>query len=199
MRRRRELGKPVQAEARQTGSGERPLGLVVMGVSGSGKTTLTQALGQALACPVLEGDAFHSAANVAKMQAGHPLTDADRWPWLDRLGTALGAAAQRSGIAVAACSALKRSYRERLATASAAPLCFVLLDTDAGELARRMATRPGHYMPTSLLGSQLATLEPPGVDECAVTLDAVQPIEALVAEVLAWVGDAHVHALYRSC
>lgn len=177
----------------------RPLGLVVMGVSGSGKTTLTQALAAALSCPVLEGDAFHSAANVAKMQAGHPLTDHDRWPWLDRLGAALGEAAGTSGIAVAACSALKRSYRERLAAASAVPLCFVLLDTNAGELARRMATRPGHYMPTSLLGSQLATLEPPGADECAVTLDAAQPIDALVAQALAWIGDAHALILHRSC
>ena len=177
----------------------RPLGLVVMGVSGSGKTTLTQALAAALSCPVLEGDAFHSAANVAKMQAGHPLTDHDRGPWLDRLGAALGEAAGTSGIAVATCSALKRSYRERLAAASAVPLCFVLLDTNAGELARRMATRPGHYMPTSLLGSQLATLEPPGADECAVTLDAAQPIDALVAQALAWIGDAHALILHRSC
>ncbi len=188
---------PAQAGSAQAGSAqagavpagralERPLGLVVMGVSGSGKTTLTQALAAACLCPVLEGDAFHSPANVAKMQAGHPLTDADRWPWLDRLGAALGAAAQRDGMAVAACSALKRSYRERLAAASAAPLCFVLLETDAGELARRMTTRSGHYMPTSLLGSQLATLEPPGADECAVTLDAAQQIDALVAQVDAW-------------
>lgn len=201
VRRRKELGRQVQPKAQagtvQAGTGqagtvqagralERPLGLVVMGVSGSGKTTLTRALAAAAACPVLEGDAFHSAANVAKMQAGHPLTDADRWPWLDRLGAALGAAAERDDMAVAACSALKRSYRERLAAASAAPLCFVLLETDATELARRMTTRSGHYMPTSLLGSQLATLERPGADECAVTLDATQPIDALVAQVMAW-------------
>ncbi|WP_179508835.1 gluconokinase [Sphingomonas melonis] len=162
-----------------------------MGVSGSGKSTLSARLGTALGCPVLEGDAFHSAENVAKMQAGHPLTDADRWPWLDRLGAALGAAALDApgGVAVAACSALKRSYRERLSAASAVPLLFVLLDTGEAEIARRMRTRSGHYMPPSLLGSQLATLERPTPDEPAVTLDASRPVDALTAEALAWIDE----------
>ena len=162
-----------------------------MGVSGSGKSTLSARLGAALGCPVLEGDAFHSAENVAKMQAGHPLTDADRWPWLDRLGAALGAAALDApgAVAVAACSALKRSYRERLSAASAVPLLFVLLDTGEAEIARRMRTRSGHYMPPSLLGSQLATLERPTPDEPAVTLDASRPVDALTAEALAWIDE----------
>jgi gluconokinase len=162
-----------------------------MGVSGSGKSTLSARLGAALGCPVLEGDAFHSAENVAKMQAGHPLTDVDRWPWLDRLGAALGAAALDApgGVAVAACSALKRSYRERLSAASAVPLLFVLLDTGEAEIARRMRTRSGHYMPPSLLGSQLATLERPTPDEPAVTLDASRPVDALTAEALAWIDE----------
>ena len=167
-----------------------------MGVSGSGKSTLSTRLGTALACPVLEGDAFHSRANVAKMQAGHPLTDEDRWPWLDRLGAALGEAALATagGVAVAACSALKRSYRERLSAASAVPLLFVLLDTGAAEIARRMETRSGHYMPPSLLGSQLATLEKPTSDEAAVTLDAARPVETLAAEALTWI-DAQYGAI----
>ena len=170
---------------------DRAYAIVVMGVSGSGKSTLSARLGAALGCPVLEGDAFHSAENVAKMQAGHPLTDADRWPWLDRLGAALGAAALDApgGVAVAACSALKRSYRERLSAASAVPLLFVLLDTGEAEIARRMRTRSGHYMPPSLLGSQLATLERPTPDEPAVTLDASRPVDALTAEALAWIDE----------
>ena len=159
-----------------------------MGVSGSGKTTLASALARALACPLIEGDDFHSAANVAKMAAGHALDDADRWPWLDRVGAAISAAA-KDGMAVAACSALKRVYRERLQGASDVPLMFVLLDAGAGELARRLDARAGHYMPASLLDSQLATLERPGVGEWALTLDAGRSPDALCAEVLAWLAD----------
>ncbi len=170
---------------------DRPHGIVVMGVSGSGKTTLSTRIGAALDAVVLEGDAFHAAASVAKMRAGQPLTDADRWPWLDRLGAAIGEAALHGGVAVAACSALKRSYRARLVAASGVPLSFVLLDTDADEIARRLKTRTGHYMPASLLGSQLATLERPGADECAITLDAARPIDALADAALAWIGATH--------
>ncbi|MEG3084616.1 gluconokinase [Sphingomonas sp. PB2P12] len=161
-----------------------------MGVSGSGKSTLAALLARHLHSPLLEGDDFHSAANVAKMQSGHPLDDADRWPWLDRLGAALGVAAQnetaRDGIAVSACSALKRSYRERLSQASAVPLAFVLLDTAPEEIARRLATRTGHYMPATLLDSQLATLERPSACERAITLDAAHTPETLSREALAW-------------
>ena len=164
--------------------------VVVMGVSGSGKSTLSECLATRLGCPMLEGDAFHSAANVAKMQAGHPLDDADRWPWLDSLGEAIGATAAEAGMAVAACSALKRSYRDRLAEASSVPLLFVLLETDRGEIERRITTRAGHYMPASLLDSQLATLERPGKDEPAVTMDARRAPELLCKDVLAWLGSA---------
>jgi gluconokinase len=166
---------------------DRTHAIVLMGVSGSGKSTLSGYLAELLGCPVLEGDAFHSAANVAKMTAGHPLTDEDRWPWLGALGNAIGTAAMGHGRAVAACSALKRSYRERLCAASSVPLYFVLLDTDRAEIARRLANRPGHYMPPSLLDSQLATLERPGVDECALTLDATRAPALLSADVLGWV------------
>nr|WP_329959225.1 gluconokinase [Sphingomonas sp. Leaf21] len=161
--------------------------IVVMGVSGTGKTTLSQRLGTTLGCPVLEGDDYHSAANVAKMQTGHPLTDEDRWPWLDRLGAAIGTTARERGIAVAACSALRRAYRERLSRAAGVPLFFLLLDTGAEQIARRMRGRSGHYMPPSLLDSQLATLERPGADECALTLDAGRSPDLLVAEALAWI------------
>lgn len=170
----------------------RPYAAVVMGVSGSGKSTLSDQLARRFGCPALEGDDFHSAASVAKMRAGQPLTDEDRWPWLDRLGAALGAATDEQGIAIAACSALKRTYRERLAAASGVPLWFVLLDTAPDEIARRMAARAGHYMPASLLQSQLATLERPGADERALTLDAARPPDMLCTEVLAWLQAATV-------
>ena len=160
--------------------------IIVMGVSGSGKSTLAAALADRLGCPLIEGDAYHSAASIAKMQAGHALTDEDRWPWLDRLGGAIGTAAATTGVAVAACSALRRSYRERLATAAGVPPHFVLLDTARDEIARRMQARTGHYMPGSLLDSQLATLERPQPDEQALALDAARPIAALCDAVLAW-------------
>jgi gluconokinase len=165
-----------------------PRAIVVMGVSGSGKSTLSARIGADLGCPVLEGDAFHAAASIAKMEAGTPLNDDDRWPWLDRLGDAIGEAALRHGVAVAACSALKRSYRERLSAASGVPLYFVLLETGADEIARRLSTRSGHYMPGSLLESQLATLERPAADECAVTYDASRPVEELARAAEHWVG-----------
>ena len=177
----------MQAERHTSGNAR---GIVVMGVSGSGKSTLAAYLAERLHCPLLEGDTFHAPASIAKMQSGHPLDDADRWPWLDRLGIALGDAAQtdNEGLAVAACSALKRAYRERLAAASAVPLSFVLLDTMPAEIARRLATRSGHYMPPSLLDSQLAILERPTADENALTLDAGRTPDALGSDVLTWLG-----------
>lgn len=164
-----------------------------MGVSGSGKSTLIALLARQWACPAIEGDDFHAPASVAKMQAGHPLGDADRWPWLDRLGAAIGAAA-RGGTVVAACSALKRSYRRRLAEAAGVTPCFILLDADNDALAARLAHRTGHYMSPQLLGSQLATLERPGADEHALTLDATRPPDALCADVLAWQAGVRVPA-----
>ncbi|MBB3348423.1 MULTISPECIES: gluconokinase [unclassified Sphingomonas] len=176
------IGQAVRGESAAA------LAIVVMGVSGTGKTTLATALAHALACPMLEGDTYHSAANVAKMRDGHPLTDEDRWPWLDRLGAALGDAARERGRAVAACSALRRAYRERLGDASGLRPAFVLLALDHDTIARRMATRSGHYMPVALLDSQLATLEPPTADERALTLDSTRPPDELVAAVRAWLG-----------
>lgn len=165
-----------------------PRVVVVMGVSGSGKSTLGAALADRLGCAFIEGDAFHAPASIGKMRAGRPLDDADRWPWLDRLGATARAAVARQDIAVLACSALKRSYRDRLALAAGMPLLFVLLDTDEAELARRLAERADHYMPPCLLASQLATLERPAVEECAVTLDATQPLQVLAAEAFAWLA-----------
>ncbi len=159
-----------------------------MGVSGSGKSTLGALLAQKLDCPFLEGDDFHDARAVAKMRAGLPLDDDDRWPWLDRLGSAIGALAAR-GPVVAACSALRRGYRQRLREAIPAPTRFVLLDADHDELLRRLNQRSGHYMPASLLDSQLATLERPSADEAIFTLDAAVPPERLCDLAYAWLTE----------
>ncbi len=157
-----------------------------MGVSGSGKSTLGRILARALDCPFLDGDDFHDADAILKMSAGHPLVDDDRWPWLDRLGRAIGQALARDGSAVAACSALRRGYRDRLRAAISAPTRFVLLEASPDELQRRLAHRTDHYMPASLLGSQLATLERPGADEAATALVASAPPEQLRDAALAW-------------
>jgi gluconokinase len=163
-----------------------PLAIIVMGVSGSGKSTLGAMIVARLGCAFLEGDRYHTAEAVAKMRSGQPLTDADRWPWLDRLGTAIGRAAQTHGVAVAACSALRRGYRDRLRLTIAVPTRFVLLDTDRACLLRRLADRPGHFMPPSLLDSQLATLELPAADEDALTLDGSALQSDLCADALSW-------------
>lgn len=160
--------------------------IIIMGVSGSGKSTLASLLSQQLGCPFFEGDSFHSEANVAKMRAGVPLSDADRWPWLDTLGEAIGKAVLQQGVVVAACSALKRSYRDRLRAAIGATTSFVLLEVGREELVRRLGNRPGHYMPASLIDSQLAILESPGADERAVMIDSTLPPAQEADRVLRW-------------
>lgn len=167
-----------------------PLAIVVMGVSGSGKSTLGALLARALHCPFLEGDDFHDEAAVAKMRAGHALVDDDRWPWLDRLGRALEQTAAENGCAVATCSALRRSYRERLIAAAGNGTRFVLLDNDRDELLRRLSDRPGHYMPPSLLDSQLDTLERPGSDEPILALSSSAAPHDLCEAAVAWLQRA---------
>lgn len=135
-----------------------------MGVSGTGKSTVGRALAETLGLPFVEGDDLHPPANVAKMAAGIPLTDADRAPWLDRI------AAELDRPVVITCSALKRSYRDRLRVA-APDLVLVSLHGSPELLASRMAQRDGHFMPPSLLESQLATLEEPSADEDAIPVD----------------------------
>ena len=166
--------------------GGEPLAIVVMGVSGSGKSTLGALLARALQCPFLEGDDFHDEAAVAKMRAGHALVDDDRWPWLDRLGQALQRTTAASGCAVATCSALRRSYRERLIAAAGNGTRFVLLDNDRDELLRRLSDRPGHYMPPSLLDSQIDTLERPGSDEPILVLSSSAAPRELCEAAVAW-------------
>ena len=158
--------------------------VVVMGVSGSGKTTVGAALADALGLRFVDGDALHPAANVAKMAAGIPLDDADRAPWLDAIGAVLAA-----GPVVVACSALKRSYRDRLRAAAPA-MQLVFLEGSRELLASRMAARPGHFMPASLLDSQLATLEPPTLDEHPMTADVAAPVAEIVATLAERMMDA---------
>jgi len=138
----------------------RPHRIVVMGVSGCGKSTLAQAVADRLGLPMVDGDDLHLPHSVAKMKAGIPLEDADRWPWLDRIGEVLS---QPAGCVVA-CSALRRAYRDRIRTACP-QVVFLFLDGARGPILERMQQRQGHYMPPSLLDSQLATLERPGPDE----------------------------------
>lgn len=159
---------------------------VVMGVSGCGKSTVGQLLASALGVEFLEGDQLHSAGNIARMAAGIALTDADRQDWLEVLAARIRDARVRGCGLVVSCSALKRAYRDTLRQ-GAADLRFVYLRGDSELLATRMASRPGHYMPASLLDSQLATLEPPGPDENAQTFDTALPVDAIVAAVMATV------------
>ena len=158
--------------------------LVVMGVSGCGKSTVGAALAAALGLLFLEGDAFHPTGNVARMAAGLALNDADRAGWLQTLAERI-ASSRRSGQGlVLSCSALKRSYRDILRQGAPA-LHFVHLQGDYERLAVRMAARSGHYMPLSLLTSQLGTLEVPGADEDAQSFDLATRPETIVAAVLA--------------
>ena len=154
--------------------------IVIMGVSGCGKSSVGAALSGALGIPYRDGDDLHPPANVAKMRAGEALTDADRWPWLDRVAGELA----RLAPVIVGCSALRRSYRDRIRAGAGGPVCFVHLAGSREVISARMAARSGHFMPTSLLDSQFATLEPPGPDEAAITIDIDQPMERLVADVL---------------
>ena len=160
-----------------------PLQVIVMGVSGCGKSTLGAALAHAWGVPFIEGDALHAPESVAKMAAGIALEDADRWPWLDRIGAALNAAGTGG---VASCSALRRAYRDRLRQAVGPHLRFVMLDLPRDELERRMTQRPGHYMPPALLDSQLRTLERPVGETDVLVVDGTAPVEDMVAVTRNW-------------
>jgi carbohydrate kinase (thermoresistant glucokinase family) len=165
-----------------------PVVLVIMGVSGSGKTTLAEALVERLRWPLQEGDALHPPENVTKMAGGTPLTDTDRWPWLDRIAAWIDArlAAGESGIVT--CSALKRAYRDRIIGARGG-VRLVFLFGERELIASRLGARRGHFMPPSLLASQLATLEPPGPEERPITLHAGPPPATLAEQVLAALGE----------
>jgi gluconokinase len=157
--------------------------VVLMGVCGSGKTEVGRRLAARLGCDFLDGDDFHPPENVEKMRAGTPLSDTDRWPWLDRLAAAIGARLEADMGGVVACSALTRRYRDRLGLARPG-LVLVHLDGSRGLLAARLAARQGHFMPPGLLDSQLATLERPLADERALTIDVAAPPEAIAERIV---------------
>lgn len=162
-----------------------PLHVVVMGVSGCGKSTLASAVANRLQLAMMDGDDLHLAESVEKMRSGVALTDADRWPWLDRIGDYLAQATPSQKGRIVACSALKRVYRDRI-RARAGKVIFIFLDGDAELIRQRMARRAGHYMPPELLDSQLRTLERPAPDETDVlTLHIATSIDALVAQAVA--------------
>jgi gluconokinase len=162
----------------------RPLIAVVMGVSGTGKSTVGSLLAHELGWPMAEGDDFHSAANVAKMHAGHPLTDADRLPWLQAIAAWIGVREADGGGAVVTCSALKRSYRDLL-RAGHPDVRFICLIASRELLESRLDHRVGHFMPASLLDSQLDTLEPLQPDEPGATIDVSAPPDQIEREALA--------------
>jgi gluconokinase len=155
--------------------------IVVMGVSGSGKSTVGAALGQRLRVPFADADDFHPDANIAKMTAGHALDDDDRRPWLDAIGEWLAA---HPGGGVMSCSALKRAYRDQLRE-HCADVVFLHLAGTPELIGRRQASRPGHFMPASLLASQFETLEPLTADEHGVDISVDQDIDSIVDEYVA--------------
>lgn len=163
----------------------RPPLIVVMGVAGSGKSSIGPLLADELGASFLDADTLHPEANVAKMSAGTPLTDEDRWPWLARVGRAL-ADSGPAGLVVA-CSALRRSHRQAIRE-HAPSVTFVHLAGSATTLAQRLSNRSGHFMPVSLLDSQLDTLEPLGADEAGVTVDIDRSPEDIVRIALSEVG-----------
>jgi gluconokinase len=164
-----------------------PQFLIVMGVSGSGKTTLAQGIAARMGWLYAEGDDFHSQANVNKMASGHPLTDEDRWPWLRSIGTWIDEHEKDGRSAVVTCSALRRVYRDLL-RGDREHVRFVYLEVPEDVLRDRLEHRTGHYMPPSLLPSQLATLEPLQPDEPGVVVHAHADPEDSINEALDKLG-----------
>ncbi|MEO5318156.1 gluconokinase [Arthrobacter sp. CC3] len=162
--------------------------IVVMGVSGAGKSTVGAALAARIGADFIDSDSLHPPANVKKMTAGTPLMDEDRWPWLQLVGAAL--AAESSNGTVVACSALKRVYRDAI-RAMAPSTAFVLLNVATPVLRDRMTLRPGHFMPVSLLTSQLETLEPLEADEVGLVLNSDRGIEDAAERICGQLGSLH--------
>jgi gluconokinase len=155
--------------------------IVVMGVSGSGKSTVGAALAQRLRVPFADADDFHPPANIAKMTAGHPLDDDDRYPWLESIGEWLAA---REAGGVMSCSALKRKYRDQMRR-HRADVEFLHLAGTLEVIGRRQASRPGHFMPAALLASQFSTLEPLEPDERGIAIDVGQDIDSIIEDFIA--------------
>jgi gluconokinase len=160
-----------------------PCALVVMGVSGSGKSTIADKLAERIGWKYEDGDRFHPPSNVAKMHAGHPLTDEDRWPWLKAIAAEIDRACGAGEHVVIACSALKRAYRDILVHGRD-DVRIVYLDGTKALIAERLARRKDHFMPADLLDSQFTTLEPPQADENAVRVSIDAPVETIVEEIV---------------
>jgi gluconokinase len=159
--------------------------LVLMGVSGCGKSTVAGVLAGRLGWDFGEGDDLHPPENVAKMAAGHPLTDDDRWPWLEQVAQWIREHTEADRPGLITCSALKRSYRDIL---TGDHVLFVYLHGTREQIATRLSARHGHYMPPELLDSQFATLEPPGDDEHALSIDIGPPADVLADEIMERLG-----------
>jgi gluconokinase len=157
--------------------------LIVMGVSGSGKSTVADALAKRLGWRYEDGDRFHPPGNVAKMSAGHPLTDQDRLPWLQAIADEIDRVCRQGERAVIACSALKRAYRDILLHGRA-DVRFVFLKGTQDLIAGRLAARKGHFMPPDLLASQFRTLEPPAAGEHPITVSIDAPVAAIVDDII---------------
>ena len=158
--------------------------IVVIGVSGAGKSTVMRALAGKLGWPTAEADDFHSPANVARMRSGTPLTDEDRWPWLEALASWIGEREGAGENALVTCSALRRVYRDRLRRGHSS-VRFAHLVVERAVIADRLERRHGHYMPPALLPSQLDTLEPLEPDEPGASVEADRATPEIVAEILA--------------
>jgi gluconokinase len=157
--------------------------LIVMGVSGSGKTTVASGLAGRLRWTFEDGDKFHPKSNVEKMSAGHPLTDEDRWPWLNAIADEIERVCAARGRIVIACSALKRTYRDVLLRGRD-DVRFVFLNGTQQLIAQRLSLRKDHFMPPGLLDSQFRTLEPPGLDENALDVSIDAPVDAIVDDIV---------------
>ena len=156
-----------------------PCALIVMGVSGSGKSTVAGALGERLGWRFEDGDSFHPTSNVEKMRAGHPLTDEDRWPWLNAIADEVARVCNKGEHVIIACSALKHTYRDVLLRGRD-DVRFVFLKGTQELIADRLAHRKGHFMPPGLLTSQFNTLEPPEAGEHVITASIDESVEAIV-------------------
>jgi gluconokinase len=170
-------------ELRKVGTSQAPCALIVMGVSGSGKSTIGETLAARLGWPYEDADKFHPASNVAKMSAGHPLTDEDRWPWLKAIAAEIDRTCSAGGHVVIGCSALKRAYRDVLVRGRS-DIRLIYLDGTQALIADRLSLRKGHFMPPGLLASQFATLEPPTSDERAVTVSIDAQVEVVVDRII---------------
>ena len=158
--------------------------IVVMGVSGAGKSTVGKLIAARLDCPFRDADSFHPPANIAKMSRGEPLTDEDRWPWLQAIAAWIGEQRASDATCVVTCSALKRSYRDIVTDRQRADVRLVYLKGDFDLIETRLKARSGHFMPPGLLRSQFAALEEPGADERAITVSIDAAPEAIAGRLL---------------